>query len=65
MRTFTTEAYVNVLEDLIRQFVDVRPVLAVSERIGQQLYTLGVGDDDPLIDRVANVMQDLFGDSSL
>jgi glycosyltransferase involved in cell wall biosynthesis len=59
-RTFTTEGYVNVLEELMVQFVRAKPLLAVAERIGQQLAALGVTDDDPAVHRLANKMHELF-----
>ena len=63
MRTFTTEAYVNVLEDLIVQFINARPLLAVSEKFGGQLAALGASQDNPSIERIADVMHGLFGNS--
>jgi glycosyltransferase involved in cell wall biosynthesis len=60
-RTFVTERYVDVLEKLTEQFVRAKPLLAVAERIGQQLATLEVTDDNPAVCRLANKMHDLFG----
>jgi hypothetical protein len=61
MRTFTTEAYVKVLEELIEQFVEAKPLLAVGERIGRDLAALGMNQDDPAIDRLAADLHGLFG----
>jgi glycosyltransferase involved in cell wall biosynthesis len=61
MRTFTTEAYVNVLEDLFTRFIDATPLLAVGTRIGRQLAELDIEDDDPTIERLAGKMRRLFG----
>jgi hypothetical protein len=60
-RTFVTERYVDVLEKLTEQFVRAKPLLAVAEKIGQQLATLEVTDDNPAVCRLANKMHDLFG----
>jgi glycosyltransferase involved in cell wall biosynthesis len=61
MRTFTTEAYVNVLEDLLTRFINATPLLAVGTRIGRQLAELDIADNDPTIERLAGKMQRLFG----
>jgi glycosyltransferase involved in cell wall biosynthesis len=60
-RRFTTEAYVAVLEDLMAQFVNVKSLLAVGNRIGQQLAALGMEPDDPAIQRLSKKMNGLFG----
>jgi glycosyltransferase involved in cell wall biosynthesis len=60
-RTFSVEEYVNALEQLIEEFVRVRPLLAVGKRIGQQLAGIGASGDDPSVDLLAKKMQDLFG----
>jgi hypothetical protein len=52
---------VSVFEELSEQFLRAKPLLAVSHRIGQQLATLGVKDDDPAVDRLADRMRGLFG----
>jgi hypothetical protein len=44
-----TERYVDVLEKLTEQFVRAKPLLAVAEKIGQQLATLEVTDDNPAV----------------
>ena len=59
-RTFTTESYVNVLEDLITQFVNAKPVFAVGNRIGPQLASLGIGPDNPALQQLSTKMNDLF-----
>ena len=61
MRTFTTEAYVNVLEDLLTQFINATPLLAVGTHIGQQLAELNIAENDPAIERLAEKMRGLFG----
>jgi len=45
-RTGSTEAYVNILERLIEQFVEAKPLLAVGKRIGRELVALGMKHDD-------------------
>src|SRR5262249_49910617 len=59
-RTFTTEAYVNILEGLIEQFVEAKPLLAVGEKIGRELAALSMKHDDPAIDRLAADMHGVF-----
>ena len=61
LQVFTSRAYVSVFEELSEQFLRAKPLLAVSHRIGQQLATLGVKDDDPAVDRLADRMRGLFG----
>ena len=61
MRTFTTEAYVTVLEDLLTRFINAAPMLAVGTRIGQQLAELDIAGNDPAIERLAEKMHRLFG----
>jgi glycosyltransferase involved in cell wall biosynthesis len=63
MRTFTTEAYVNVLEDLLTRFINATPLLAVGTRVGQQLAELNIAENDPAVERLAEKMRALFGDS--
>jgi glycosyltransferase involved in cell wall biosynthesis len=60
-RRFTAEAYVAILEDLMARFVSVKPLLAVGNRIGQQLAALGMQPDDPAIQRLSKKMNGLFG----
>lgn len=64
MRMFTTEAYVDVLEDLLTQFISAKPLLAVGKHIGQQLAELNIAENDPVIERLGEKMNRLFGDSS-
>jgi len=61
LRTFTAEAYVAILEGLMSQFVDSKPLLRVGQRIGQELASLGVVSGDPAIEQVAKKMNGLFG----
>ena len=60
LQVFTSQAYVSVLEELSEQFLRAKPLLAVSDRIGQQLATLGINDGDPAVARLAG-MHGLFG----
>lgn len=59
-RTFSVESYLDVLEPLMEQFIRVKPLLAVGERVGQKLAAIGATADDPAIDILAKKMQDLF-----
>ena len=61
LRTFTTDAYVPVLEDLIHQFIAAKPLLQVGKRVGEQLAALGIEPDDPAVKQLATKMSDLFG----
>jgi hypothetical protein len=61
LRTFTAEAYVAILEGLMSQFIDSKPLLRVGQRIGQELASLGVVSGDPAIEQVAKKMNGLFG----
>ena len=61
LQVFTSRAYVSVFEELSEQFLRAKPLLTVSDRIGQQLAALGVKDDDPAVDRLADRMRGLFG----
>jgi glycosyltransferase involved in cell wall biosynthesis len=60
-RTFTVQAYVAVLEDLMEQFVAVKPFLGVGGRIGRELASLGMRPTDPGISDLAAKMNELFG----
>jgi glycosyltransferase involved in cell wall biosynthesis len=60
-RTFAVESYVEILEPLMEQFVRMKPLLAVGERVAQQLTAIGANGGDPVIDILAKKMQDLFG----
>jgi hypothetical protein len=61
LQVFTSQAYVSVFEELSEQFLRAKPLLTVSERIGQQLAALGVKDDDLAVDRLGDRMRGLFG----
>jgi len=63
-RTFTTESYVTILEDLMTQFVNSKPLFAVANRIGRQLASLGIGSDDLAIQRLSKKMNDLFNSNT-
>ena len=60
-RTFSAQAYVMAVESLIGQLIEVKPLLALGERIGRDLAALDISEDDPVIGRLAAAMQDLFG----
>jgi glycosyltransferase involved in cell wall biosynthesis len=64
MQTFTTEAYVDALEDLLARFMNAKPLLAVGKRIGQQIAQLKVDENDSAIQRVASKATELFGDGT-
>ncbi len=61
LRTFTAEAYVSILEGLMSQFIDSKPLLQVGQRIGQELASLGVGSGDRAVEQLAKKMNGLFG----
>jgi glycosyltransferase involved in cell wall biosynthesis len=61
LQVFTSRAYVSVFEELSEQFLQAKPLLRMSDRIGQRLAALGVKDDDPAVDRLAHRMRGLFG----
>jgi glycosyltransferase involved in cell wall biosynthesis len=63
--TFSTETYVNVLEELLAKFINAKPSLAVGNRIGQQLAELNISESDPAIERLGKKMKRLFGDNSV
>jgi hypothetical protein len=50
----------DTLEELLGRFVAVRPHLAASRSIGNELVRLGLDADDPAVGRIGAVMQDLF-----
>ena len=60
LQVFTSQAYVSVFEELSEQFLQAKPLLMMSDRIGRQLAALGVKDDDPAVDSVAHRMRGLF-----
>jgi glycosyltransferase involved in cell wall biosynthesis len=61
LKVFTPQAYVSVFEELSEQFLQAKPLLMMSDRIGRQLAALGVKDDDSAVDSVAHRMRGLFG----
>jgi glycosyltransferase involved in cell wall biosynthesis len=61
LQVFTSQAYVSVFEELSEQFLHAKPLLAVSDRIGQQLAALGINDGDSAVARLAGRMHGLFG----
>ncbi len=60
-KTFSAEVYATAVESLIERFIEAKPLLALGERIGQELAALGISTDDPAIGRLAKTMHDLFG----
>jgi glycosyltransferase involved in cell wall biosynthesis len=60
-KTFSAEPYVTAVESLIAQLIEVKPLLALGERIGRDLAAIDISEDDPVIGRLAATMQDLFG----
>ena len=62
-KAFSAQAYVTAVESLIAQFIEVKPLLALGERIGRDLAAMDISEDDPIIGRLAETMQDLFGTS--
>jgi glycosyltransferase involved in cell wall biosynthesis len=58
---FTIGGYVSILEDLMCQFISVKPLLTVGHRIGRELAALGVEPGDPAIEQLTAKMSDLFG----
>jgi hypothetical protein len=60
-KTFSAESYVTAVESLIAQLIEVKPLLALGERIGRDLAAIDISEDDPVIGRLAATMQDLFG----
>ncbi len=61
--TFTPDAYVPILEGLLREFVNVKPLLSVGKRIGQQLAMLGVLPGDASVKQLATKLELLFSPS--
>jgi glycosyltransferase involved in cell wall biosynthesis len=61
--TFTTDAYVTILEDLLRNFVNAKPLLVAGKRIAQQLAILGVSPGDPSVKQLATKLELLFSPS--
>jgi glycosyltransferase involved in cell wall biosynthesis len=62
--TFTAEAYCDVLERLIEDFVSTRPLLQLSSRMGNELASIGIGPEDPSVARIAAIMSGLFTSST-
>jgi hypothetical protein len=60
-KTFSAQAYVTVVESLVAEFIEVKPLLALAERTGRDLAAMDVSEDDPVIGRLTETMQDLFG----
>lgn len=51
-RTFALEAYLDVLEDLMRRTLRVAPWLSVGAALGGELAALGLSPDDPAARRL-------------
>lgn len=60
-KTFTAEAYATAVEGLIERFIEVKPLLALGQRVGRDLAAMGVLEEDPAVGRLAETMRDLFG----
>ena len=57
---FTTKNYVDVLEDLMNQFVQVKHLLALGGRLGRQLAMLEMEPDDPAIKKLSGQITEFF-----
>jgi glycosyltransferase involved in cell wall biosynthesis len=60
-RRFTIEAYLPILEDLLKEFINAKPLLGVGRRVGQQLAGLNIKPGDPAIGGISTKMAHLFG----
>jgi glycosyltransferase involved in cell wall biosynthesis len=63
LQTFTTDAYLAVLEGLMVEFIKAKPLLAVASRTGRQLAALGMEPDDPAVQQIGERMAALFGNN--
>ena len=61
--TFTTDAYVPILEDLLNDFINAKPLLMAGKHIGQQLAILGVSTGDATVKQLATKLELLFSPS--
>ena len=65
LRTFTTDGYVSILENLMRDYISAKPLLAAGKRIGHQLAALGISTGDPGVKQIASKLQLLFSPSTI
>ena len=64
LRTFTTDGYVSILENLMRDYIDAKPLLTAGKGIGHQLAALGISPGDPGVKQLATKVQLLFSPSA-
>jgi glycosyltransferase involved in cell wall biosynthesis len=65
LRTFTTEGYVSILEDLTCKYISAKPLLAAGKRIAHQLAALGTSPGDPSVEQLATKLELLFSPSAI
>ena len=65
LRTFRTDGYVSILEDLTRDYISAKPLLAAGKRIGHQLAALGILPRDPSVEQLATKIALLFSPSAI
>ena len=58
---FTGAAYVSILEGLLAEFINAKPLLGVGRRVGEQLASLGIEPGGLPIARISSKMAQLFG----
>jgi hypothetical protein len=64
LRTFTTDGYVSILENLMRDYIGAKPLLTAGKGIGHQLAALGISPGDPGVKQLATKIQLLFSPSA-
>lgn len=57
---FNLDAYLEVLEPLMRATAAAAPILRMGRGLGGQLADLGLGRDDPAVARIAETLRPLF-----
>jgi len=57
---FNLQAYVLALEGLMHDTVSAQAVLSVGRHLGQKLRGLGIAAQDPVVERVAAVLGEIF-----
>jgi glycosyltransferase involved in cell wall biosynthesis len=60
LRRFTTDTYLPILEGLMLEFINAKPMLSVGKHIAHQLARLGIEPGDPAVEQLASKMVDLF-----
>lgn len=63
-RGFNLDAYLDVLEPLMRATAAAAPVLRMSRGLGARLAELGLRRDDPAVARISETLGPLFGDQA-